>query len=105
MRISWPFMRGVRLAVERIGVAIGVCSVSLLAADATGGRQSADSARTSLAGSAPGPRLQTDGRATEFSLPRPGSGPTTIALARDGTVWFTEQTGNRIGRMSPDGTA
>jgi streptogramin lyase len=105
MRISWAFMRGVRLAAERLGVAIGVCSVSLLAVDATAVRQSADSARPSLAGRVPGPRLQTDGRATEFPLPRPGSGPTTIALARDGTVWFTEQTGNRIGRMSPDGTA
>ena len=34
----------------------------------------------------------------------PRSGPTTIALAQDGTVWFTESAGNRIGRMSPDGT-
>ena len=48
---------------------------------------------------------QTDGKPTEFSLPTPGSGPTTIALAPDGTLWFTEQAGNRIGRMAPDGTA
>ena len=41
---------------------------------------------------------------TEFPLPNPGSGPTTIALAPDGTVWFTEGAGNRIGRMQPDGT-
>ena len=45
------------------------------------------------------------GKATEFSLPMAGSGPTTIALAPDGTLWFTEQAGNRIGRMAPDGTA
>src|SRR4029079_5556131 len=46
----------------------------------------------------------TDGKVTEFPLPNPGSGPTTIALAADGTVWFTESAGNRIGRMSPDGS-
>lgn len=48
--------------------------------------------------------LVTDGMVTEFPLPNPGSGPTTIALAQDGTLWFTESAGNRIGRMAPDGT-
>src|SRR5262245_58660012 len=47
--------------------------------------------------------LRTDGRVTEHALPSPGSGPTTIAIAADGTVWFTESSGNRIGRMNPDG--
>src|SRR5262245_3903924 len=46
----------------------------------------------------------TDGMVTEFPLPNPGSGPTTIALAADGSLWFTESAGNRIGRMSPDGS-
>src|SRR5262245_53614913 len=46
----------------------------------------------------------TDGRTVAFPLPNPGSGPTTLALAKDGTVWFTESGGNRIGRMAPDGT-
>jgi virginiamycin B lyase len=50
-------------------------------------------------------QLHTETSAVEFSLPTPGSGPTTIALAPDGTLWFTEQSGNRIGRMAPDGTA
>ena len=48
--------------------------------------------------------LATDGVVTDFPLPNPGSGPTTIALAQDGTVWFTESGGNRIGRMAPDGS-
>jgi streptogramin lyase len=48
--------------------------------------------------------LTTDGVATEFDLPNPGSGPTTIALAQDGTLWFTQSAGNRIGRMNPDGS-
>lgn len=39
-----------------------------------------------------------------FDLPQAGSGPTTITIARDGQLWFTESSGNRIGRMNPDGT-
>jgi virginiamycin B lyase len=48
--------------------------------------------------------LQIDGTVVEFPLPNPGSGPTTVALASDGSVWFTEGAGNRIGHMAPDGT-
>ena len=48
--------------------------------------------------------LSTDGKVTAFPLPNPRSGPTTIALAQDSTLWFTESAGNRIGRMNPDGT-
>jgi streptogramin lyase len=36
-------------------------------------------------------------------LPNPDSGPTTLAVATDGRVWFTQSSGNRIGRMDPDG--
>jgi streptogramin lyase len=48
--------------------------------------------------------LATDGKVVDFPLPHPRSAPSTIALAPDGTVWFTESAGNRIGRMHPDGT-
>src|SRR5580692_10918608 len=48
--------------------------------------------------------VETDGRFVEFPLPHPASGPTTIAIAPDGNLWFTEGAGNRIGRMRPDGT-
>ena len=48
--------------------------------------------------------LSTDGVWRQHPLPTPKSGPTTIALGPDGTVWFTEGSGNRIGRMNPDGT-
>src|SRR4030081_462528 len=40
----------------------------------------------------------------EFPLPNPGSGPTTIAVAPHGTLWFTEAAGNRIGQMAQDGS-
>jgi virginiamycin B lyase len=48
--------------------------------------------------------LSTDGFVTEIPLLHSGSGPTTIAIDGDGTVWFTESSGNRIGRVNPDGT-
>src|SRR6476469_8432241 len=48
--------------------------------------------------------LQASGKFTEFPLPHPNSGPTTVSIARDGLLWFTESTGNRIGRMAQDGT-
>lgn len=49
-------------------------------------------------------RLQTDGKVVEFPLPKANSGPTTIALGIDGSLWFTESSGNRIGRMRQDGS-
>src|ERR1700691_4836938 len=49
-------------------------------------------------------QLTTDGHPTEFELPDPNSAPTTVAIAPDGSIWFTEGAGNRIGRMEPDGT-
>src|SRR5471032_1714396 len=48
--------------------------------------------------------LQTDGHVTEFPLPNPNSGPTTVSIAPDGTLWFTESAGSRIGRMAQDGS-
>src|ERR1700678_1612870 len=49
-------------------------------------------------------QFSTDGHPTEFELPHANSGPTTVAIAPDGSVWFTEGGGNRIGRMEADGT-
>lgn len=46
----------------------------------------------------------TDGRVHAFTLPNAGSGPTTVAIAPDGVIWFTESQGNRIGRVNADGT-
>ena len=37
------------------------------------------------------------------ALPNRGSAPTTISIARNGELWFTQSSGNRIGRMQPDG--
>ena len=46
----------------------------------------------------------TDGAVQAVDLPQANSGPTTLVVAPDGQVWFTESSGNRIGRMKPDGT-
>jgi virginiamycin B lyase len=46
----------------------------------------------------------TDGQVHSFALPHPRSGPTTVAIAPDGRVWFTESAGDRIGRINPDGS-
>jgi len=39
---------------------------------------------------------------TEFPLPSPGSGPAGIAAGPDDNLWFTEQLGNKIGRITPE---
>ncbi len=50
-----------------------------------------------------GETLATDGRVQAFALPA-GSGPVTVSVAPDGTLWFTEGQANRIGRIAPDGS-
>jgi virginiamycin B lyase len=49
--------------------------------------------------------LVSDSQVHFFPLPHERSGPTTVAVAVDGRLWFTESSGNRIGSMNPDGTA
>ena len=48
--------------------------------------------------------LVTDGQVHFFPLPHERSGPTTVTVAMDGRIWFTEGSGNRIGSMNPDGS-
>jgi virginiamycin B lyase len=40
---------------------------------------------------------------TEFTVPTPGGFPWGITTGPDGNVWFTEESGNRIGRVTPSG--
>ena len=40
----------------------------------------------------------------EFDLPNPDSQPVFIKVGPDKNVWFSEFRGNRIGRMTVDGT-
>jgi virginiamycin B lyase len=41
---------------------------------------------------------------TRFPLPNPGAFPYDITTGPDGNLWFTENTSNKIGRMTPTGT-
>jgi virginiamycin B lyase len=40
---------------------------------------------------------------TEYKLPNPNAQPNYIATSPDGTVWFTEFEGNKVGKIAPDG--
>lgn len=41
---------------------------------------------------------------SEFTLPTAGSAPTSITKGPDGNLWFTENSGNNIGRIDTSGT-
>jgi streptogramin lyase len=43
-------------------------------------------------------------RATEFPLPTSISSPTVITAGPDGNLWFTDWNGDKIGRITPNGT-
>lgn len=44
-------------------------------------------------------RITTSGLVTEFPIPSEGSGPHSITTGPDGSLWFTEYYGSRIGRL------
>ncbi len=46
---------------------------------------------------------QQVGVVTEFGLATPDSGPAQITQGPDGSLWFTENNGNKIGRITPNG--
>ena len=48
-------------------------------------------------------RITTGGVISEFALPA-GSAPAGIVTGPDGNLWFTETSGNKIGRITPLGT-
>src|SRR5437667_782335 len=44
------------------------------------------------------------GTITKFPLPTPGSHPPGITSGPDGNLWFTEEIGNKIGKITPSGS-
>jgi virginiamycin B lyase len=86
------FLGALRVAGAAVGAAVG----------ATAPGSAGDTAQHWLSAAHSG--WVTDGRVHSFPLPHPRSGPTTVAIARDGRVWFTESAGDRIGRLNPDGS-
>jgi virginiamycin B lyase len=57
---------------------------------------------TESRGNAIGIRSAASGQIRELPIPTPDSDPREITLAADGTLWFTERAGDRIGRISED---
>jgi virginiamycin B lyase len=49
-------------------------------------------------------RITTAGTITEFPTPTPGGRPWGIAVGPDGALWFTELSGNKVGRLTTGGT-
>jgi serine/threonine protein kinase/streptogramin lyase len=47
--------------------------------------------------------LHQAGNVTEFALPASYGDPLAITAGPDGNLWFTEYTGNKIGRITPSG--
>ncbi len=50
-------------------------------------------------------RIGRDCAIVEFPVPTPNASVRGVAVGADGTLWFTENFSNKIGRMSPDGCA
>lgn len=61
------------------------------------------STQTSTLNGTPSPVPITSGRIREFSIPTDGSKTTGIAQGSDGNLWFIEEHGNKIGRITPQG--
>lgn len=50
-------------------------------------------------------RMSTSGDITEFAMPSLGGTPWQIVSGSDGNLWFTEQSSDKIGRITPSGVA
>lgn len=46
-------------------------------------------------------RISADGTVTDYATPTPGSSPTSIKVAKNGAVWFTERLADAIGKWDP----
>lgn len=46
-------------------------------------------------------RISVDGTVTDYETPTPGSSPTSIKVAKNGTVWFTERLADALGKWDP----
>ncbi len=50
-------------------------------------------------------RFEGVGASSQFSVPTPNSGLGTITAGADGNLWYTQSTANKIGCITPSGTA
>jgi uncharacterized protein (TIGR03437 family) len=47
--------------------------------------------------------ITTSGEPAQYPMPDRGARPTDIAIAADGSLWYTESTKSKVGRLSPEG--
>ncbi len=78
---------------------ITFCLMGMLSMTGTAGTAMADEQHWL----GPETRLAATGAVKDFPLPTANAGPSTIALAQDGSLWFTLSGANAIGHMQPDG--
>lgn len=102
-----PCMENWSLMVCRLLVMV---TIALLMTDCSGsGSSSPGPVATSAPTSAPTtvpttPPRALNGTITEFSAGTAGGRPIGVTAGPDGNIWFTEQNGDRIGRITPGGT-
>jgi hypothetical protein len=75
-----------------------VFAVGVLACPACGGRLQVIAF---IAEALVAKRILAPNTITEFPIPTGNSGPAGIAAGPDGSLWFTEYYGNKIGRIAP----
>jgi streptogramin lyase len=86
-----------------LGLIVAMAAVPWLAPGATAGLGPVVTEfPVPTAGSGP-EAITPAGVITEFPLPSASSSPAGITAGPDGNLWFTEATGDRIGRITPAG--
>ena len=69
----------------------------------TGGSAGTGGGGTSIDAGHDAPNDGGSGTITEFNIPTPNAGAYDIVRGADGNLWFTEEMGNKIGRITVDG--
>lgn len=90
----------------------GILTLGLLSACSDGDRSPPPDTTETISINLPAPDpvsgddqdLTTDGTVTDFRMLSANAGPTTIAIARDGRIWYTLSAANAIGVMNRDGS-
>lgn len=94
------------IAAILVITAVALCGVAaIIVAKGGGSSVTSSPANQSTAFRSRTPRVPTRtlppaGRITEFPLPTSASEPFGITVGPDGNLWFTEEVGNSIGRIT-----
>lgn len=97
----WPIALAILAVIIVAGlIAGGIATIPRLMSHA-----SPATTPTALAERSPAPVSRASVRGfRDFAVPTPGAKPLDIARGSDGALWFTEFDGDKIGRITPDGS-